>query len=59
MKNRIIEEDLVLLNALGLEEDKISLKDEDIELVINCMMITLRKCVSSETIIFIHLRQYK
>ena len=36
MKNRIIEEDLVLLNALGLEEDKISLKDEDIELVINC-----------------------
>lgn len=36
MKNKIIEEDLELLNTLGLEEDKIFLTDEDIRLVIKC-----------------------
>lgn len=36
MKNRIIEEDLAFLNALGLKEDEVSLKDEDIDLVIKC-----------------------
>lgn len=36
MKNRIIEKDLVLLNSVGLKEDKISLTNEDINLVIKC-----------------------
>ncbi len=36
MKNRVIEEDLALLNALGLKEEEICLRDDDIELVINC-----------------------
>ena len=36
MKNKVIEEDLALLSAIGLKEDEIILKDEDIDLVIKC-----------------------
>ena len=36
MKNKVIEKDLELLNAIGLNEDDLYLADNDISLVIKC-----------------------